>query len=40
MTTNLNAEELERLYGDRVRSRLREMFNLISFPPEAKDRRT
>jgi hypothetical protein len=39
MTTNLNAEELERLYGDRVRSRLREMFNLISFPPEAKDRR-
>ena len=39
MTTNLNAEELERLYGDRVRSRLREMFNLICFPPEAKDRR-
>lgn len=40
LTTNLNAEELERLYGDRVRSRLREMFNLICFPPEAKDRRT
>ena len=39
MTTNLNAEELEHLYGDRVRSRLREMFNLICFPPEAKDRR-
>ena len=39
MTTNLNAEELERLYGDRVRSRLREMCNLVCFPPEAKDRR-
>ena len=39
LTTNLNADELERLYGDRVRSRLREMFNLICFPPEAKDRR-
>ena len=38
-TTNLNADELEALYGDRVRSRLREMFNLISFPAEAKDRR-
>ena len=39
LTTNLNAEEIERLYGDRVRSRLREMFNLIYFPPEAADRR-
>jgi DNA replication protein DnaC len=39
LTTNLNAEELEGLYGPRVRSRLREMCNLISFPPEAADRR-
>ena len=39
LTTNLNAEELERLYGDRMRSRLREMCNLVCFPPEAKDRR-
>lgn len=39
MTTNLSADTLERLYGDRVRSRLREMFNLISFPMEAPDRR-
>ena len=39
LTTNLNAEELERLYGDRVRSRLREMCNLVCFPAEAKDRR-
>ena len=38
-TTNLNADELERLYGDRVRSRLREMFNLLYFPAESKDRR-
>ena len=40
LTTNLNAEALEDLYGDRVRSRLREMCNLICFPPEAKDRRS
>ena len=30
-TTNLNADELEKLYGNRVRSRLRSMFNLIAF---------
>lgn len=30
-TTNLNAQELEELYGNRVRSRSRSMFNLISF---------
>ena len=40
LTTNLNAETLEDIYGSRVRSRLREMCNLICFPPEAKDRRT
>lgn len=39
LTTNLNAETLEDIYGNRVRSRLREMCNLICFPPEAKDRR-
>ena len=39
-TTNLSATELEELYGNRVRSRLREMFNLISFPSNAKDKRT
>ena len=38
-TTNLNANELETMYGNRVRSRLREMFNLISFPASAKDKR-
>lgn len=38
-TTNLNAEELEKLYGNRVRSRMREMFNLIAFDKEAVDKR-
>jgi DNA replication protein DnaC len=38
-TTNLNANELDFIYGSRVRSRLREMFNLISFPESAKDKR-
>lgn len=38
-TTNLNADELEKLYGNRVRSRLRSMFNLISFAESAKDKR-
>ncbi|WKN44889.1 ATPase [Tunicatimonas pelagia] len=39
LTTNLNAEELERLYGDRLRSRMREMFNLVAFSQGAPDRR-
>ncbi|WP_103864824.1 ATPase [Aquimarina sp. I32.4] len=38
-TTNLNAEELEDLYGNRVRSRMRELFNLIAFPKNASDKR-
>lgn len=38
-TTNLNADELEKIYGNRVRSRLRSMFNLISFPETCKDKR-
>lgn len=39
-TTNLNAEELEKLYGNRVRSRLREMFNLIAFDRSIPDKRS
>ncbi|HEY9168952.1 MAG TPA: hypothetical protein VIN72_05665 [Lutibacter sp.] len=39
ITTNLNAEELEARYGGRVRSRLREMFNLISFDQTSVDKR-
>ena len=38
-TTNLNAEELEERYGNRVRSRMREMFNLISFDANSMDKR-
>ncbi|MEO2051997.1 MAG: ATPase [Allomuricauda sp.] len=39
-TTNLNAEELEERYGTRVRSRMREMFNLIAFDKGSRDKRT
>jgi DNA replication protein DnaC len=38
-TTNLSASELESYYGNRVRSRMREMFNLIAFDSSAKDKR-
>lgn len=38
-TTNLNASELEVHYGNRVRSRMRELFNLIAFDIEAGDKR-
>lgn len=38
-TTNLSASELESYYGNRVRSRMREMFNLIAFDSGAKDKR-
>jgi DNA replication protein DnaC len=39
ITTNLSASELENSYGNRVRSRLRQMFNLIAFDRETKDKR-
>jgi len=38
-TTNLSASELENFYGNRVRSRMREMFNLIAYDSGAKDKR-
>ncbi|MDN4163860.1 ATPase [Cytophagales bacterium LB-30] len=38
-TTNLSASEIESCYGNRVRSRLREMMNVIAFDKEAKDKR-
>ncbi|WP_410005528.1 ATPase [Aequorivita nionensis] len=38
-TTNLNAEELEERYGNRVRSRMRELFNLIAFDKNTNDKR-
>lgn len=39
LTTNLSASELEHHYGNRVRSRLRESFNLIAFNNNSKDKR-
>ena len=39
LTTNLSASELEQFYGNRVRSRLRESFNLIAFSNNSRDKR-
>ncbi len=39
VTTNLSASELEAFYGDRVRSRMRQMFNLIAFDKDSIDKR-
>jgi len=38
-TTNLNAEELEDRYGNRVRSRMRQLFNLVGFDKGSLDKR-
>ena len=38
-TTNLNADELEARYGNRVRSRMRQLFNLIAFDEGTADKR-
>ena len=39
ITTNLSASEIERSYGNRLRSRMRSMFNVISFDADSKDKR-
>jgi len=39
ITTNLSASEIEKQYGNRVRSRLREMVNLIAFEKSTPDKR-
>ncbi|MCU4157858.1 ATPase [Carboxylicivirga sp. A043] len=39
VTTNLNAKDIETLYGKRVRSRLREMMNVIIWPEDSIDKR-
>ena len=39
ITTNLSASEIEQIYGNRVRSRLRSTLNLIAFDKETKDKR-
>ncbi len=38
-TTNLNAKELEDIYGNRVRSRLRQLFNLVGYDGKTGDKR-
>lgn len=39
-TTNLNAQELEERYGNRVRSRMRQLFNLVAFDKGSLDKRS
>ena len=39
ITTNLNSSEIEERYGNRVRSRMRELFNLINYPSYSNDKR-
>jgi len=39
ITTNFNAQELEERYGNRVRSRMRQLFNLVAFESNSKDKR-
>ena len=39
ITTNLQAAELEERYGQRVRSRMKHMFNLVSFNKDSFDKR-
>lgn len=39
LTTNLTGDEIGEVYGPRVRSRLREMCNIIAFDEDAQDRR-
>lgn len=39
ITTNLSASEIEVAYGNRVRSRMREMFNLLAFDNKISDKR-
>jgi hypothetical protein len=40
VTSNLSAGEIENFYGSRVRSRMREIFNLIAFHASTGDKRT
>lgn len=40
ITTNLSASEIEKNYGNRVRSRLRELCNLIAFDNNCTDKRS
>jgi hypothetical protein len=39
ITTNLSAQEIEDIYGQRIRSRMREQFNLVAFGKSSVDKR-
>ena len=39
LTTNLTAGEIETIYGNRLRSRMREMFNLFGYDETSCDKR-
>lgn len=39
ITTNLTSDEIEQRYGKRLRSRFRELFNLVAFPATSPDKR-
>lgn len=39
ITSNLKATEIETMYGPRVRSRMREMFNIVAYGQQAPDQR-
>ena len=39
ITTNLTATEIETIYGNRLRSRMREMFNLFGYEESCWDKR-
>lgn len=39
LTTNLSATEIESQYGNRLRSRMREMFNLFGYEENSGDKR-
>jgi hypothetical protein len=39
LPTNIAASKIEAYYGNRFRSRMRAMFNLITFDKSAKDKR-
>ncbi|WP_282017720.1 ATP-binding protein [Salegentibacter mishustinae] len=38
-TTNLDSDELEERYGSRVKSRMRQLFNLVTFDEKTADKR-
>lgn len=39
ISTNISGQEIEEIYGARVRSRMRQMFNVFTFDKNSKDRR-